>query len=399
MTKIQKYVLIVIFAMMIVLIPNISNAAVEADRSSFTISGNMTFDLTGLTLDTTHEYEFGITKTTAATVEDWYPITAYTATTAEINFSTETREIQEIVETVDSIYLTIKDKTADVVVLQPYMLDVKIPYLQLTNMPLIGDGEEFDYLTKNIEFNSSLNHDEAYYIYEKITDQNVIDEYMSIKESNGNVLDLESKLDTTAPTSGWVKWTHFNDMYQYGYPQNTINTPGEGLYYMWIYVTGSGVKDIYGYCLVDNLTEEIKLQDIDILSTETVEIGATVTLNPSFTPSNTTEKIVTWKSSDESVATVNNTGEVTGISVGSAVITVTSEDGTISDSCTVTVTEATTGTTHPDPDANNGDETTAPGELPETGFGVQIAIATVVLGIIGIGIYSRFKYNDLRQVK
>ncbi len=56
------------------------------------------------------------------------------------------------------------------------------------------------------------------------------------------------------------------------------------------------------------------------------------------TPSNANNKNVTWSSSDESVATVNNSGKVTSQGLGTAVITATTADGSnLSDSCLVTV--------------------------------------------------------------
>lgn len=49
---------------------------------------------------------------------------------------------------------------------------------------------------------------------------------------------------------------------------------------------------------------------------------------------------MTWTSSDENVATVQN-GEVTGVVPGTAGITVATEDGSYTASCAVTVTEVT----------------------------------------------------------
>ncbi|MBE5922999.1 MAG: hypothetical protein E7271_00845 [Lachnospiraceae bacterium] len=57
-------------------------------------------------------------------------------------------------------------------------------------------------------------------------------------------------------------------------------------------------------------------------------------------PENATNKNVTWISSNPAVATVDN-GEVTGVSVGTTVIIVKTEDGAKTASCTVTVTEPT----------------------------------------------------------
>lgn len=72
--------------------------------------------------------------------------------------------------------------------------------------------------------------------------------------------------------------------------------------------------------------------------------GDTATLTPSFTPSNATNKNVTWKSSDEKVATVKN-GVVTAVAKGNATITVTTEDGAKTATCAVSVACAHTKTT------------------------------------------------------
>ncbi|MDO4194409.1 MAG: leucine-rich repeat protein, partial [Erysipelotrichaceae bacterium] len=60
---------------------------------------------------------------------------------------------------------------------------------------------------------------------------------------------------------------------------------------------------------------------------DTVAVGGTIGLEVVFDPANTTNKNVTWTSSDESIAKVDENGTVTGVSAGDAVITVTSEDG------------------------------------------------------------------------
>lgn len=128
----------------------------------------------------------------------------------------------------------------------------------------------------------------------------------------------------------------------YGYTQRNVNTPDYGLYYMWIYLAGNNVKNLYGYILVDNLQPEIALDSISLPKTDEVELGKTLTLTPTFSPVNTTNKIVTWSSSDESVATVDNAGKITPKKIGSTIITVTSQDGNKKAFCTVTVTQPNT---------------------------------------------------------
>lgn len=68
--------------------------------------------------------------------------------------------------------------------------------------------------------------------------------------------------------------------------------------------------------------------------------GTTETLKATVTPDNATDKVVTWSSSAEDVATVQN-GVVTAVSAGNAIITATAGDQ--SATCAVTVNAASTG--------------------------------------------------------
>lgn len=68
-----------------------------------------------------------------------------------------------------------------------------------------------------------------------------------------------------------------------------------------------------------------------------VKQGKSITLTATVEPADAVNKNVTWSSNDASVATVNN-GVVTGVATGNAKITVTTEDGSHTASCTVTVT-------------------------------------------------------------
>lgn len=79
-------------------------------------------------------------------------------------------------------------------------------------------------------------------------------------------------------------------------------------------------------------------------TTVSIEKGKTAQLTATVTPDGTKDKTVIWKSSDSSVATVSNTGLVTGMETGNATITVTTADG--SDkvaTCSVTVTQSLVG--------------------------------------------------------
>mgnify|MGYP002518487672 CR=1 FL=1 len=63
----------------------------------------------------------------------------------------------------------------------------------------------------------------------------------------------------------------------------------------------------------------------------------TAKLTATVDPDKATNKNLTWKSSNESIATVDGDGNVTALKKGTATITVATEDGNLSASCVVTV--------------------------------------------------------------
>lgn len=407
----KKSVFLILFllAFFIILLAGQSNAAVDDTREVYSYNGSMNFYFTGLELDTTHEYEFGLTKTSAEQVTEWYTITTYTATTATININTATDEIKDVVNAVNTGYITIKDKTEDTVVLQPYAVDLTIPYLRVTNYQVVENGHEFSATDDSVDIPLRTGKAQAYYQYEEITDTDLIEKYKKIEENDGNIFELEGMLKT-APKSNWKQWEYLNPVWGKGYPQRTIKAPDEGLYYLWVYFTEANMKDLYGCILVDNLQPEIAVKSVSLPSTRTVELGKTITLTPTFNPSTATNKIVTWKSSDESIATVDNAGKITTKKVGSTVITVTTQDGNKTANCTVTVTPKD-GNNNNDKDNNgNGsnnnnnnsqtenqvDNTIATGKLPQTGIQMGIVIAIIVL-IVG-GVISYYKYHQLKGI-
>ena len=109
-------------------------------------------------------------------------------------------------------------------------------------------------------------------------------------------------------------------------------------------------------------------------TTLTLAVGKSETLAATIRPSGSTEKGVTWISSDTSIATVDANGKVTGVKAGTATITVTTDDGGYTATCTVTVTAADTS------------------DLPKTGDDGNIlpwALLGAVSMLAGLGLIGR----------
>ena len=120
-------------------------------------------------------------------------------------------------------------------------------------------------------------------------------------------------------------------------------------------------------------------------------VGDTETLTATVKPEDATNKAVTWTSSNSTVATVDQNGVVTAVAPGTATITVTTQDGNHTDTCTVTVrpdippanpnyritVEATQGgTVTADPTAAKAGTTVTLTPVPDRGYQVGSVAVT-----------------------
>ena len=73
-------------------------------------------------------------------------------------------------------------------------------------------------------------------------------------------------------------------------------------------------------------------------TTGSMQVGSTLGLTSAITPSNATNQTVSWSTNNGSVATVSSAGLVTAIGAGTAIITVTTQDGSKTATSAITVT-------------------------------------------------------------
>lgn len=90
-------------------------------------------------------------------------------------------------------------------------------------------------------------------------------------------------------------------------------------------------------CKNGNELEKVAVTGVSLdVSEKSIIVGDSFTLTAKVSPDNATNKTVTWSSSNSAVATVTE-GKVTGVSAGTATITVTTADGNKTATCKVTV--------------------------------------------------------------
>lgn len=112
--------------------------------------------------------------------------------------------------------------------------------------------------------------------------------------------------------------------------------------YVRFYSSGSSINGNSHYVEVEIYGSKVVHPTSVSLNKTTMKLseGTTDTLTAVVTPQDTTDKGVAWSSSDTRVATVSSTGVVTGVTAGTATITVSTTDGNLKTTCDVTVAAA-----------------------------------------------------------
>ena len=112
--------------------------------------------------------------------------------------------------------------------------------------------------------------------------------------------------------------------------------------------TGDYTLTVDGGTLTGNVTGKVtyKVTGVSLSNDSlTLDVGGTKELIATITPETATDKNLTWASDAEGVATVDQNGEVNAVAPGTANITVTTQDGSHTATCAVTVTQPVTGVT------------------------------------------------------
>ena len=176
---------------------------------------------------------------------------------------------------------------------------------------------------------------------EVIPVENVILNQNDVTLNMGETITLEATITPDNATNKTVTWSSENeDIASVNNGLVTAIGPGETTITV---TTEDGEKTATCHVTVlpneEPEPEEIHVQEVSLnLQSISLEIGEKATLVAVITPNDATNKNVIWTSEDENIATVDN-GVVTAIGPGETTITVITEDGEKTATCSITVTE------------------------------------------------------------
>ena len=149
----------------------------------------------------------------------------------------------------------------------------------------------------------------------------------------GESVVLEATITPSDATDKVVYWTT-NDSNIATVSDGKVTGVSEGVATITVLTSDGGYSAI---CTVSVIDDEVKVTGVTLdKEYASFAIGETLTLTATVEPSDATDKDVFWTTSNSSIALVED-GVVTGVITGSAVITVTTEDGSFSAQCKVDV--------------------------------------------------------------
>ncbi|MEM9141477.1 MAG: Ig-like domain-containing protein [Bacteroidota bacterium] len=150
----------------------------------------------------------------------------------------------------------------------------------------------------------------------------------------GETQQLDTEVLPSDATDSSVTWTSNDESIATVDPSGLVTAVAEGSAIITVTTNDGGFQDTSEI----TVTAPIAVTGVDLLpDTATILLGDTQQLNAEVLPSNATDTSVTWASSDESIATVDSSGLVTAVALGSATITVTTDDGGFQDASELNV--------------------------------------------------------------
>lgn len=144
--------------------------------------------------------------------------------------------------------------------------------------------------------------------------------------TKGKTLQLTATVTPGNATKKEVKWSTSNKNVAMVSPSGLVTTKSAGT--AIITCTAQDGSNVKATCKITVKNPVVKVTKVTLnKTTATLAPKETLTLKATVTPTNATNKAVTWKSSNTKIATVSSSGKVTAKAAGTVTITCRAKDG------------------------------------------------------------------------
>ena len=176
-------------------------------------------------------------------------------------------------------------------------------------------------------------------VIEPVLQISISENYIELDE--GEMFYLTAEVEPEDATHKELSWSSSDNSIATVDENGTITAIHAGT----AYIVATASNGVSSYCIV-LVKESVIIQPVRelILSETNIELdkGEMFTLTATVMPEDAADKSISWSSSNNSIATVDENGTITAINTGEAIITVTASNG-VSASCTVNVTQPVEG--------------------------------------------------------
>ena len=188
--------------------------------------------------------------------------------------------------------------------------------------------------------------------------------FTALTQKIGTSFTLVATIEPANATNKTVTWSSSNNTVASVTNMGVVQAKAAGTADITVTTADGGYT---ATCSFTVTTEDVPLTGLKISPAEThIKVGQAGTLNVKYEPVTATHKEVTWETSDAAIVTVDQNGNIKGVAVGEAVITVKSkQDETIKSTSKVIVESATA----------IGDATFANVVVAPNPFGAQLCIS------------------------
>ncbi len=361
MTKAKILMIFFVIVSSLIIFPNKTNAVtVTSEKVVTSTNGSVDYIIKGLELEEQASYQWAIEKTQDAQITNWYDVTApdYTTGTIKISISISNENQLAILKTTDTAYVTVRKVGETINLLENYKVDLSLPILKT-----FGTGKSDVYRgIYEIVTIYGMKASNVSFKFEKITDVNIINNYI---DNNHDLSGLDLKGIENFPSLSDTTWKSVHQKYSYNVESEKgqiIDTevPAEnGLYYLWLLGNEDGIKTLYGQAIV--------------------EVGEVTKINTNTGNNDNSNSNNNNNNQNQQTSGITNSG--------------TSNSGT-KDNKT-----SNSGTTNNgiQNNSNQKDTTIATGTMPKAG--ITTGIILIEISVVGIVIFTYYRYNKLKDIK